>query len=51
VNATIRDHLTIADRCVIGAGAILLNNADSDGVYIGASTERSKVPSSRLRGI
>lgn len=51
VNATLRDHIKIGDRCVIGAGALLLSDAESDGVYIGVATERSKVPSSRLRGI
>ena len=51
VNATIRDHVNIGDRCVIGAGALLLHDADSDGVYIGGETPRSKVPSSRLRRI
>jgi sugar O-acyltransferase (sialic acid O-acetyltransferase NeuD family) len=51
VNATLRDHISIGDRCVIGAGALLLSDAEPGGVYIGAATERSKVPSSRLRGI
>lgn len=51
VNATLRDHIKVGDRCVVGAGALLLADAAADGVYIGAATERSKVPSSRLRGI
>lgn len=51
VNATLRDHIKIGDRCVVGAGALLLEDADPDGVYIGAATERSRVPSTRLRGI
>jgi sugar O-acyltransferase (sialic acid O-acetyltransferase NeuD family) len=51
VNATLRDHIKIGDRCVIGAGALLLADAEAEGVYIGAATERSRVPSSRLRGI
>ena len=45
VNATLRDHIKI------GAGALLLADAEPEGVYIGAATERSKVPSTRLRGI
>jgi sugar O-acyltransferase (sialic acid O-acetyltransferase NeuD family) len=49
VNATLRDHITVGDRCVIGAGALLLADAEPEGVYIGAATERSRVPSSRLR--
>ena len=51
VNATLRDHIKIGERCVIGAGALLLADAEPEGVYIGAGTERSKVPSSRLRRI
>lgn len=51
VNATLRDHIKIGDRCVVGAGALLLADAAAEGVYIGNATERSKVPSTRLRGI
>lgn len=51
VNATIRDHVTIGKNCVIGAGALILDHAEENGVYMGAATQRSRVPSSRLRGI
>lgn len=51
VNATLRDHIRIGDRCVVGAGALLLADAEPEGVYLGTATERSKVPSSRLRGL
>ena len=51
VNATLRDHITVGDRCVIGAGALLLSDAEPEGVYIGSGSERSKVPSTRLRRI
>jgi sugar O-acyltransferase (sialic acid O-acetyltransferase NeuD family) len=51
VNATLRDHIKIGDKCVIGAGAILLADAASEGVYMAPTTERSKVPSTRLRKI
>ncbi|MGF6708182.1 acetyltransferase [Pseudomonas frederiksbergensis] len=51
VNATLRDHITIGERCVIGAGTLLLADAEPEGVYIGSATERSKVSSTRLRGI
>lgn len=51
VNSTLRDHITVGDRCVIGAGAILLSDAAPEGVYRGPETERSRVPSTRLRGI
>jgi sugar O-acyltransferase (sialic acid O-acetyltransferase NeuD family) len=51
VNATLRDHIKVGERCVIGAGAILLADAESEGVYIGQATDRARVPSSRLRKI
>ena len=51
VNATLRDHIKIGSKCVIGAGALLLSDADPEGVYLGAESTRSKVPSTRLRGI
>lgn len=51
VNATLRDHIKVGEKCVIGAGALLLADAEPNGVYMGAATERAKVPSTRLRGI
>lgn len=51
VNATLRDHIKVGERCVIGAGALLLQDAEPEGVYLGHATERSKVPSTRLRKI
>ncbi len=51
VNATIRDHITIGQNCVIGAGAIILKDAPENGVYMANESERSRVPSNRLRNI
>ncbi|MBM0740828.1 acetyltransferase [Phormidium sp. CLA17] len=51
VNATLRDHIKIGEKCVIGAGALLLADAEPEGVYIGQATERSRVPSTRLKKI
>jgi sugar O-acyltransferase (sialic acid O-acetyltransferase NeuD family) len=51
VNATLRDHIKVGAKCVIGAGALLLADAEPEGVYIGQATERAKVPSTRLRKI
>ena len=51
VNATVRDHIKVGEKCVIGAGALLLADAEPEGVYIGQATERAKVPSTRLRKI
>jgi len=51
VNATLRDHIKVGEKCVIGAGVLLLADAEAEGVYIGTATERSKVPSTKLRRI
>lgn len=51
VNATLRDHITVGERTIIGAGTLILNNVEPEGVYIGQATERSRVPSSRLKKI
>lgn len=49
VNSTLRDHITVGECCVVGAGALLLGDAEAEGVYIGKATERARVPSSRLK--
>ncbi len=51
VNATLRDHIKVGEKCVIGAGTLLLADAQPEGIYIGTATERSKVPSTRLKKI
>jgi sugar O-acyltransferase (sialic acid O-acetyltransferase NeuD family) len=51
VNCTIRDHVRIGKRCVLSAGAIVLADAPDESVFGAAATERSTVPSSRLRRI
>ena len=51
VNATIRDHVTVGEKCIVGAGALLLADAEAQGVYVGSATERSRAPSTRLKRI
>jgi sugar O-acyltransferase (sialic acid O-acetyltransferase NeuD family) len=51
VNATLRDHIKIGEKCVIGAGALVLSDADPEGIYSGTATERSRAPSTKLRRI
>jgi sugar O-acyltransferase (sialic acid O-acetyltransferase NeuD family) len=51
VNSTLRDHISIGDRCVVGAGALLLADAEADGLYIGQATARSVIASSQLKKI
>ena len=51
VNATLRDHIKVGDRCIVGAGALLLADADAEGIYTSVPAERSKVPSTRFRNL
>jgi sugar O-acyltransferase (sialic acid O-acetyltransferase NeuD family) len=49
VNATLRDHVTLGQKCVIGAGALVLEDQPDLSVLAPRGTERSPVPSTRLR--
>jgi sugar O-acyltransferase (sialic acid O-acetyltransferase NeuD family) len=51
VNVTIRDHVKVGAKCILGAGTLLLADAEDGGVYSPVATERSRVPSSRVRNI
>ncbi|MEY8673110.1 acetyltransferase [Francisella philomiragia] len=51
VNATVRDHVSIGEYNVIGANALILNNTKDNEVYMEKSTQSSRVPSNKLRGI
>jgi acetyltransferase-like isoleucine patch superfamily enzyme len=51
VNATIRDRVTVGERCVLGAGALVLEDQPDLAVVAPRGTERAKVPSTRLRGL
>jgi sugar O-acyltransferase (sialic acid O-acetyltransferase NeuD family) len=49
VNVTIRDHVTIGKQCVLGAGALVLEDQPDFSVVAPRGSERSAVPSHRLR--
>jgi sugar O-acyltransferase (sialic acid O-acetyltransferase NeuD family) len=51
VNVTLRDHVTVGRKCVLGAGALVLEDQPDFSVVAPRSTERSPVPSTRLRRI
>jgi sugar O-acyltransferase (sialic acid O-acetyltransferase NeuD family) len=51
VNATLRDHITVGARSIIGAGVLLLNNTEAQSVYKGTRGVPSKAPSSAIRSI
>lgn len=50
VNSTIADNVVIGKANVIGSGAIIFKNTEDNSVYSPVETEKSKVPSNRLRG-
>lgn len=51
VNVTIRDHVTIGKKCVLGAGALVLEDQPDFSVVAPRGSERSAVPSTRLRSL
>lgn len=51
VNVTLRDHISIGQQCVLGAGALVLEDQPDHAVVAPRGSERSKVPSTRLRGL
>ena len=51
VNATFRDNITIGEKCIIGAGTLVLKDVKPEGLYKGTRTERSELPSTKLRKI
>ena len=51
VNATIRDHITIGERSLIGAGAIIMKSTDAESVYVAEATSPSNLKSTQIRSI
>jgi sugar O-acyltransferase (sialic acid O-acetyltransferase NeuD family) len=49
VNATIRDNVKVGADCIIGAGALVLTDVPDGTVIQPKESERSRVPSSRVR--
>lgn len=48
-NATIRDGITIARECVIGAGSLIMKNTREKEVYVARPTERFPRDSTQIR--
>jgi carbonic anhydrase/acetyltransferase-like protein (isoleucine patch superfamily) len=51
INATLRDHISVGRRNVIGAGAVILADTRDDAVFAATATPMSPIPSNRLRRI
>lgn len=50
VNATIADNVIIGKSNIIGANAVIFKNTEDYSLYSSKETEKSKIPSNRLRG-
>jgi sugar O-acyltransferase (sialic acid O-acetyltransferase NeuD family) len=48
IGATIRDSVTIATECVIGAGSLILKSTQPREVYVGPEARLLRMPSNRL---
>ena len=51
VNSTLRDHIRVGAKSVIGAGALLMEDAEEESVYAGAATVKARISSKRLKSI
>jgi acetyltransferase-like isoleucine patch superfamily enzyme len=40
VNSTLRDHVTIGARTVIGMGSLVTSDCEADSVYVGSPAKR-----------
>lgn len=49
VNATLRNQITIGAGCIIGAGAVIMADTPPGSLYRPVPTEKSPIPSSRIR--
>lgn len=49
VNATLHDHVTLAPRTVVGAGAVIARDTEEDSVYKPAKTEKQERKGSQLK--
>jgi sugar O-acyltransferase (sialic acid O-acetyltransferase NeuD family) len=48
VNATLRDHITLGESSIIGAGAVILRNVAPHSLYRTTGTELSAIPSHKV---
>jgi sugar O-acyltransferase (sialic acid O-acetyltransferase NeuD family) len=45
LNSTIRDNITIGERCIIGAGSLIMHDTGSDKVFLCKETKAQKMSS------
>jgi sugar O-acyltransferase (sialic acid O-acetyltransferase NeuD family) len=49
VNATLRDHITIGESSIIGAGAVIMRDVAPHSLYKATVTEASPIPSHKVK--
>lgn len=45
LNASVRDHVTIGKRCLVGEGALILADTDDESVYMPEASKASRISS------
>lgn len=48
LNSTVRDGIKIAPKCIIAAGAVVTQDTEENGVYIGVPAKRAAQPADTL---
>lgn len=48
VNATLRDHIQVAEKTLVGAGVLLMENSVAGSVYIGKKTKPASISIEKL---
>ena len=43
INSTVIDNITTADHVTVGAGAVVINNLPTDGLYVGVPAKKNKM--------
>jgi sugar O-acyltransferase (sialic acid O-acetyltransferase NeuD family) len=51
INVSVRDNVKIAEKCIIGAGSIILKNTKKNEVYYGASAQKYPLSSDKFMAI
>jgi sugar O-acyltransferase (sialic acid O-acetyltransferase NeuD family) len=51
VNATVRDHITIGELSLIGAGATIMKSTETESIYVANATLPAKTKSTQIRSI
>ena len=51
VNCTLRDHIKIGQKSVLGAGTLILKDVEAESLIIGTASEKQNWPSTKISKI